>query len=68
MPKKKKQNGDPELHKDLQGFNIRINEFGEISTNLPVDNLNTFLNENVDDKKLREQKEEEEDDSSEKEQ
>ena len=53
MPKKMKTKGKPELHKDLEGLEIKINEFGEISGNLDVDKLNRFLNENVDDKKLR---------------
>lgn len=60
MPKKKPKEGDPEVHKDLKGFDIKINEFGEIVTNLEVEDLNEFLNEQVDDKKLREQKKEEE--------
>ena len=65
MPKKKAQKGDPEVHEDLKGFDIRINEFGEIISNYKVEDLNEFLNENVDDKKLRErqsasEKEEEE--------
>lgn len=45
--------------KKLDGFEIKINEFGQINTNLDIDKLNDFLNKNVDDKKLREQKEEE---------
>ncbi len=53
MPKKKPKKGDPEVHEDLDGFDININEFGEIKTNLDVEKLNTFLNENVEDKKLR---------------
>jgi len=36
----------------LEGFNIKINEFGEMETTVPVDKLNNFLNEKVDDKKL----------------
>jgi hypothetical protein len=60
MPKKKIKKGKPEVHKDLKGFEIKINEFGEIISNLEVEKLNEFLNEKVDDKKLREQKEEEE--------
>ncbi|RMF30825.1 MAG: hypothetical protein D6765_02650 [Bacteroidetes bacterium] len=43
----------PKVHKDLEGFDIRINEFGEIVPNVDIDKLNQFLNENVDDKKLR---------------
>jgi len=53
MAKKKKSDKDPEVHNELEGFNININEFGEIVTNFEVDRLNEFLDENVDDKKLR---------------
>jgi hypothetical protein len=55
MAKKKndKENKDPKVHDELEGFNININEFGQIVTNVEVDKLNTFLDENVEDKKLR---------------
>lgn len=54
MAKKKKENKDkPEVHEDLKGFEISINEFGEIVTSMEIDKLNEFLNENVDDKKLK---------------
>ncbi|MEZ5012654.1 MAG: hypothetical protein R2794_00015 [Chitinophagales bacterium] len=53
MPKKKPMEGKPEVHKDLEGFEMNINEFGEISSNMDVDKLNKFLNKNVDDKKFR---------------
>lgn len=56
MPKKKKTEKKA-VHKDLEGFEIKINEFGEIVTNVQVDRINQFLNENIDDKKLREQEE-----------
>ncbi len=52
MPKKKPQKGKPEVHDDLKGFDIKINEFGEIVSNVKVDKLNEFLDENVEDKKL----------------
>ncbi|MCB0580402.1 MAG: hypothetical protein KDD10_13965 [Phaeodactylibacter sp.] len=57
MPKKKPKKGQPEVHDELKGFDIKINEFGEIITNFDVDKVNEFLNENVDDKKLRDRKE-----------
>ncbi len=38
---------------NLKEFNIGIDQFGQIKTNLDIDKLNSFLNENVDDKKLR---------------
>lgn len=53
MPKKKPKKGDPEVHDELKGFDIKINEFGEITSNFEVDKLNEFLNENVEDKKLK---------------
>jgi hypothetical protein len=52
MPKKKQQKGKPEIHNDLKGFDIKINEFGEIVSNVKVDKLNEFLDKNVEDKKL----------------
>jgi hypothetical protein len=60
MPRKKKKEGDPEVHGDLKGFDIRINEFGEIISTFDVEKLNTFLNENTEDKKLSDAKTEEE--------
>jgi hypothetical protein len=59
---KKQKKGDikkPEVHDDLKGFNIRINEFGEIISSFEVDQLNTFLNDNLEDKKLSDSQEEE---------
>ena len=53
MPKKKPKKGDPEVHDELKGFDIKINEFGEITSNFEVDKLNEFLNDNVEDKKLK---------------
>jgi|TARA_R110002124_G_scaffold90672_1_gene231127 hypothetical protein len=57
---KKKQNSaskptdeKPKVHKDLEGFDIKINSFGEITTSFDMDKINAFLNKNVDDKKLR---------------
>lgn len=54
MPKKKPKKGKPEVHDELKGFDIKIDEFGEIVSNFKVDKLNTFLDENVEDKKLQE--------------
>ena len=53
MPKKNNSDKKPDVHKELKGFDIKINEFGEIKTNPEVDRLNQFLDENVEDKKLR---------------
>ena len=54
MPKKIPKKGTPEAHDELKGFDIQINEFGEIVSTIAVDRLNTFLNKNVQDKKLSE--------------
>ena len=52
MPKKMKKKGKPIVHEELDGFNIKINEFGEMETTVPIDKLNNFLNDKVEDKKL----------------
>lgn len=55
MSKKKKENQEqkPKVNKELEGFDIRIDRFGEIKSTLNIDQLNSFLNRHVDDKKLR---------------
>ena len=50
-PKKKKK---PRVHKDLQGFEVSINQFGELNSNMNIEKINEFLDKNVDDKKLAE--------------
>ncbi len=56
MPKKKPKKGKPEVHEELEGFDIKINEFGEITSSFEVERLNKFLNKHVDDKKFKEKK------------
>lgn len=53
MAKKSKKEESPKVHKDLQGFHMNIDSFGEISSSFPIDKLNEFLNNNVEDKKLK---------------
>jgi hypothetical protein len=57
MPRKKKseetENQLPKVHKELEGFDIKINAFGEIISTLDIEKINEFLNKNVDDKKLK---------------
>ncbi|MCE7993870.1 MAG: hypothetical protein HEP71_17920 [Roseivirga sp.] len=56
MAKKKgkaPQDQKAKVNKDLDGFDIKIDSFGEIQSSLPIDKINEFLNKNVDDKKLR---------------
>lgn len=54
-----KKKGKPIVHDELSGFDIKINEFGEMQTSYSIDKLNDFLNENVEDKKLKNKDEEE---------
>jgi hypothetical protein len=51
--KKNTHKTKPKVNKELEGFDITINSFGEINTNYDLDKLNEFLNKNIDDKKLR---------------
>ncbi len=50
----KKQKPKPKVHKELNGFDVSIDTFGEIKTNMNIEKINEFLNKNVDDKKLAE--------------
>lgn len=51
---KAKKTVKPRVHQELKGFEVSIDSFGELKSNLPIEKLNKFLNENVDDKKLAE--------------
>jgi len=59
MPKKLDKKGKPTVHDELSGFDIKINEFGVMETSFNVDKINSFLDENVEDKKLVDRLEEE---------
>lgn len=51
--KDRKERKKPKVNPELEGFDIRVDSFGEISSNLSIDKINEFLNKSVDDKKLR---------------
>jgi hypothetical protein len=53
-PKSNKPKPKPKVHKELQGFDVSIDSFGEIKTNMDIEKINKFLDQNVDDKKLAE--------------
>jgi hypothetical protein len=57
-PEKKKRK--PKVHKDLQGFEVSINQFGELKSSMDIEKINAFLDKNVDDKKLAEREDYEE--------
>ena len=55
MAKKKPTSDDtPKVHNEIKGYDIKINEFGQITSSFNVDDINKFLDENVEDKKLKE--------------
>jgi len=49
MSKKEKA----KVHKDLDGLDLSVDSFGEIKSSMPIDQINKFLNKNVEDKKLK---------------
>ncbi|MGB0838911.1 MAG: hypothetical protein ACPGXL_02165 [Chitinophagales bacterium] len=50
---KQSQEKEAQVNDALKGFEIKINEFGQISSSMNIDKINEFLNKNVDDKKLK---------------
>jgi hypothetical protein len=54
VEKPDKKGPKPRVHKELDGFEVSIDQFGELKSNMKIEKLNEFLNENVDDKKLAE--------------
>jgi hypothetical protein len=54
-PKKPGKTGPkPRVHSELDGFEVSIDQFGELKSNMNIEKINEFLNQNVDDKKLAE--------------
>ena len=49
----KKGIGKAKVHDELTGFDVSINAFGEIKSNVSIEKINDFLNRNVEDKKLK---------------
>ena len=54
-----KKQGKPRVHKDLKGFEISIDQFGELKSSMNIEKINSFLDKNVNDKKLSEKEEKE---------
>lgn len=49
----KKHQKKPIVHEELSGFDIKINDSGEIESNFSIEQINDFLNRHVVDKKLK---------------
>ena len=60
--KKIRDKGKPEENKNLPGFDIHINSFGEVQSTYDIDEVNDFLNKNLTDKKIKNKNQEGEDD------
>lgn len=43
----------PDVHPELQGFNIEINKLGEINYTHNIDEINEFLDDKIKDKKTK---------------
>ena len=52
----KKKDDKAKVHEDLDGLEVGVNSFGEVTSNLDIDKINEFLNKNVEDKKLKDRK------------
>jgi hypothetical protein len=64
MAKRKKDKQEEEraqVNPELEGFEVKIDSFGEIKSNLDIEKINEFLNRNLYDKKLKNLPNEEED-------
>jgi hypothetical protein len=53
MPRKKKKPessmpGKPSFHEGLEGFDIKMNSFGQMESSFEIDKLNDFLNQQKD--------------------
>ena len=56
--KKKESNksAKPKVNPKLEGFDVRVDRFGEIQSSFDIEVINKFLDEEVMDKKLRNRK------------
>lgn len=54
---KKKPEQKPKVNPELEGFDVNIDEFGEITSTLGIEKINDFLNKKLYDKKLDNQTE-----------
>ncbi len=56
---KSKKQSKPRVHSELKGFEVNIDQFGGLQSNMNIEKINAFLDKNVDDKKLLEKEEKE---------
>ncbi len=51
--KKSEASARPQVDPELKGFEIGINAFGEIQSNMDIDTINKFLDGHLADRKLK---------------
>lgn len=49
----KKKPDTNKVHKEIKGFDIKVNQFGELKSNLNIDDINAFLNKHIQDKRVK---------------
>jgi hypothetical protein len=54
--KKEPKEDKPKINEELDGLEFKINSLGEIQTNFEIDRINHFLDDHVEDKKLKNHK------------
>ncbi len=57
---KDKKDKKPRVNPELEGFELNIDSFGELTSTFNIDRINEFLNRNVEDKKLKDREDIEE--------
>ena len=50
---KKNKKEQAEVHEELSGFDIRIDPFGKLESNISIDRLKEFLDGKINDKKIK---------------
>lgn len=51
MGRKRKKNTKQDIHRELRGFEIKLNSFGQIETTKSLEDINAFLNRHMKSKK-----------------
>ena len=49
---KNNKTGLPKVNSELEGFNVKVGSFGELQTTYNIEDINSFLNKRLADKKL----------------
>jgi hypothetical protein len=51
----KKKPDTHKVHKEIKGFDIKVNKFGELNSNIKIDEINAFLNKHIHDKRVKDE-------------